>query len=72
MRSGFAMILFSLGLVALAFGSVLLTLGLIGGYFGTPHPSAYVVAPAFILGGAVLVGGSIFFNRWRNSRSLDS
>jgi hypothetical protein len=61
--SGFAMLLFSLGLVALGFGVSFLILGALGSHYGTPHPSAPLLTIVSIVLGAVLVGGSVAMSR---------
>jgi hypothetical protein len=66
MRSGFAMLLFSLGLVALGFGVTFLILGSLGSHYGTPHEMAPMLTIVSIVIGAILVGGSIAMNRSRN------
>ena len=63
MRSGFAMLLFSLGLVALGFGVSFLILGVLGSHYGTPHELAPMLTIIALVLGAVLVGGSIAMNR---------
>jgi hypothetical protein len=68
MRSGFAMLLFSFGLVALGFGVTFLILGALGSHYGTPHELAPLLTIVSLILGAVLVGGSIAMNRSGNRR----
>jgi hypothetical protein len=68
MRSGFAMVLFSFGLLCFGWGFVVLVLGTLGGHFGTPHPKALPITMISFVAAAILIGGSIFLNRSASRR----
>ena len=67
MRSGFAMILLSFGIVCLAAGMVVFILSALGNRFGTPHPTAVPLMLGFIVAGVVLLGGSLALRRSNSS-----
>ena len=69
--SGFGTVLFSFGLIFLAFGFTFTVIELLATAFGTRREIGVMLAVSFLAIGALLVGGGVFMNKSQDRRQTN-